>query len=69
MAKTKKVGATGKFGARYGRRIRQSLLKIGTQKKYRCPECMKMTLRREVSGIWKCSKCGVKMAGKAYRPE
>jgi len=66
MAKTKKVGATGKFGARYGR---QSLLKIGTQKKYRCPECMKMTLRREVSGIWKCSKCGVKMAGKAYRPE
>lgn len=69
MAKTKKVKAAGKFGARYGRRIRQNILKVGVQKRHRCPECMKLSLRREVSGIWKCSKCGAKIAGKAYRPQ
>lgn len=69
MARTKKVGVAGKFGARYGRKIRQSIIKAGTQKKFRCPSCMKLTLKREAAGVWSCSKCGTKLAGKAYKPE
>ena len=69
MARTKKVGAAGKYGSRYGRKIRQRIIKAGSQKKFRCPSCLKMTLRRQSSGIWNCSKCGTKMAGKAYKPE
>ncbi|HDD72483.1 MAG TPA: 50S ribosomal protein L37ae [Candidatus Aenigmarchaeota archaeon] len=68
MGRTKKVGFTGKYGVRYGRSIRERLLKVGSQKKYRCPFCMKTTVRREASGIWMCKKCGFKFAGKAYKP-
>ena len=66
--RTKKVGAAGKFGARYGRKIRQKINKVGTQKKFACPSCLKITLKRESAGIWSCSKCGTKLAGKAYKP-
>ncbi len=66
--RTKKVGFTGKYGARYGSKIKERLIKIGTQKKYKCPECTKIALRREISGIWICKKCGAKFAGKAYKP-
>jgi large subunit ribosomal protein L37Ae len=69
MARTKKVGVAGKFGSRYGRRIRQRIVKAGSQKKFTCPSCMKLTLKRESAGIWKCSKCETKIAGKAYKPE
>jgi large subunit ribosomal protein L37Ae len=68
MARTKKVGATGKFGPRYGRKVRQRILKVGNQKKFQCPSCMKLTMKRESAGIWSCSKCGTKLAGKAYKP-
>lgn len=65
---TKKVGYTGRYGARYGKKTRQRLLKIGTQKKHKCPECMKTRVRRVSAGIWKCDACGLKFAGKAYKP-
>lgn len=66
--KTKKVGHTGKYGARYGKKIRQRLLKIGAQKKHRCPNCLKRRVRRVSAGIWECDACGLRFAGKAYRP-
>jgi large subunit ribosomal protein L37Ae len=69
MARTKKVGVAGKYGSRYGRKIRQRIIKAGSHKKFRCPSCLKLTLRRESAGIWSCRKCGTKMAGKAYKPE
>jgi large subunit ribosomal protein L37Ae len=69
MARTKKVGIAGKYGSRYGRKIRQRIIKAGTQKRFRCPSCTKLTLKRESAGIWKCGKCGTKLAGKAYKPE
>ena len=69
MARTKKVGIAGRFGSRYGRRIRQRIIKVGTQKKFRCPACMKLTLKRKSAGIWNCEKCNTKLAGKAYKPE
>lgn len=66
--KTKKVGFTGKYGPRYGKKIRQRLLKIGAQKKHKCPDCMKIRVRRVSAGIWECETCGLKFAGKAYKP-
>ncbi len=69
MARTKKVGIAGRYGSRYGRKIRQRIIKVGTQKRFRCPSCMKLTLKRESAGIWGCTRCGTKMAGKAYKPE
>ncbi len=68
MGRTKKVGFAGKYGARYGKRARNMLLKIGAQKKHKCPECLKNSLKREASGVWFCDRCGIKVAGKAYKP-
>ena len=66
MGRTKKVGAAGKFGMRYGTKIRKAINKIEAKKNRKCSNCLKSTVRRESSGIWKCTKCGIKFAGKAY---
>ncbi len=70
MGKTKKVGSAGKFGVRYGRRIRQRVLAVEKAKKENkpCPNCMKPGLKRIAAGVWECKKCGAKFAGKAYKP-
>ncbi|MFH1978137.1 MAG: 50S ribosomal protein L37ae [Candidatus Aenigmatarchaeota archaeon] len=70
MAKTKKVLSAGKYGVRYGRKMRQKIIKVDVdfKKKHACPSCLKTVLKRESSGIWACKKCGLKMAGKAYKP-
>lgn len=65
---TKKVGYTGKYGSRYGKKIRERLLKVGAQKRHRCPGCQKLRVKRKSAGIWECDACGLKFAGKAYRP-
>lgn len=71
MAKTKKVGSAGRYGVRYGRKIRQRLLKVEAtlRRKHKCPNCQKSSMERISSGIWKCRKCGLKIAGKAYKPK
>jgi large subunit ribosomal protein L37Ae len=68
--KTKKVGSTGRYGVRYGRRIRQRILDVEKAKKERktCPNCCKPGLKRVAAGVWVCRKCGAKFAGKAYKP-
>ena len=70
MGKTKKVGSTGRFGVRYGRRIRKRILEVeGAKKESKpCPSCLKPGLKRLSAGVWKCKKCGAKFAGKAYKP-
>ena len=70
MGRTKKVGGTGRYGARYGLRQRKRILAIeGTQKKkHKCPFCKKNAVKRLALGIWLCSACGKKFAGKAYEP-
>jgi len=68
MGRTKKVGFTGRYGARYGKKLRDMLLKAGDKKKHDCPSCMKKSLRREAAGVWVCKSCGHKLAGKAYKP-
>ena len=68
--KTKKVGVAGRFGSRYGKKVRVNFVKVGELRaaKWPCPKCLKKTVKRESAGIWYCSSCGYKFAGKAYKP-
>ncbi len=68
--KTKKVDAAGKFGARYGKKLRKNYLIVHKNKKidWECPKCLKTTVKRESAGVWVCTSCGNKFAGKAYKP-
>jgi large subunit ribosomal protein L37Ae len=70
MARTKKVGLTGRFGVRYGRGIKKRFMEIEKPQKSvkTCPRCLKAGLRRLSPGIWYCKKCGLKFAGRAYEP-
>ncbi|MHA1686465.1 MAG: 50S ribosomal protein L37Ae [Candidatus Heimdallarchaeaceae archaeon] len=70
MGKTKKVGTTGRFGARYGSTIRKRVRKVEerSKAKYRCPVCFKLTFKRTGLGIWECTTCGEKRAGGAWEP-
>jgi len=70
MSGTKKVKSAGRFGARYGLKLKKKIVAIEKiqRKKQTCPECKSKTLKRIASGIWECKKCGNKMAGKAYVP-
>jgi len=67
MGRTKKMGIAGRFGVRYGTSVRDRIRKIEGVK-YDCPDCFKK-LKRESKGVWFCKKCGLKFAGKAYKPE
>jgi large subunit ribosomal protein L37Ae len=71
MAKrTKKVGSTGRFQARYGVRARTNVRNIETQQKMKhlCPSCGDKKVKRISTGVWQCKRCGVKIAGGAYIP-
>ena len=67
---TKKVGSTGRFGARYGRGVKVTVKKIEEKQRmtYVCPSCKRKALKRLSAGIWICSKCKTKFAGGAYSP-
>ncbi len=62
MSKNK---SSKRFGARYGSKIRKNVDEAEAQD-YECPEC-EGKLGRESAGIWKCTKCDLKVAGGAYR--
>ncbi|MDI9619859.1 MAG: 50S ribosomal protein L37ae [Candidatus Nezhaarchaeota archaeon] len=71
MGRTKKVGSTGRFGARYGSTIRKVVAEVEAKKRgpHKCPQCGSMgTLRRKAVGIWHCKKCETTFAGGAYVP-
>lgn len=70
MARTKKVGSTGRFGSRYGAKLRRRVLDIDNRRKEptRCPACATKALKRQAVGLWKCSKCDLLFAGGAYVP-
>ena len=71
MTKTSKVGSTGRFGVRYGRKIKENIRKIEKiqKQKHICPNCRNKNVVRVAVGIWKCKKCGIKFAGGAYTPK
>ena len=68
--KTKKVGSTGRFGARYGAKLRRRVLDIEKRRAdpQRCPSCATRALTRKAVGLWNCKKCGLSFAGGAYVP-
>jgi len=70
MAHTKKVGSAGRFGARYGRRIRTKVTAIEKEQKanHKCPSCSKLKVKRTAKGIYTCRSCNYVFAGKAYTP-
>ncbi len=68
--RTVKVGSSGRFGARYGVIVRNSIKTVEADQKadHECPVCHHMAVGRVSSGIWSCRHCGVKFAAKAYSP-
>ena len=69
MAKKRKSGITGKYGARYGSTVRKrSRLILEKMKgKIKCPRCQTLgSIRRISTGIWYCRKCEAKFTGGAY---
>jgi large subunit ribosomal protein L37Ae len=65
---TKIVGATGRFGVRYGKRLRTRVLQIEVRqrKKQLCPYCDRYQIKRLAAGIYLCKKCDTKFTGDAY---
>jgi large subunit ribosomal protein L37Ae len=68
--RTKKVGVAGRYGVRYGVKTRKAVAAVLDTKarKYECPQCKHIAVRRVSSGIWKCRKCDLIFAGGAYTP-
>jgi large subunit ribosomal protein L37Ae len=68
--RTKKVGSVGRFGPRYGVRIRRRILDVEVEqrKRHQCPRCSAYSVRRKGTGVWACRRCGLVFAGGAYRP-
>lgn len=71
MARTKKVGITGRFGARYGRKAKRAVKNIeeNMKKHHVCPKCDRPYVKRQAAGIWKCKKCGCVFTGGAFVPQ
>ena len=68
---TKKVGSSGRYGVRYGRKGKMVIKNIEAKqrKKQECPYCERSALKRVAAGIWECNKCNAKFAGAAYLPK
>ncbi len=67
---TKKAGAAGRFGPRYGTRVKKRLNAIEQEMRrpHRCPRCGALKIKRVGTAIWQCRRCGAKFAGAAYTP-
>ncbi|MDD4353128.1 MAG: 50S ribosomal protein L37ae [Candidatus Nanoarchaeia archaeon] len=65
---TKKAGSAGRFGPRYGTKIRRTVknIEIEQHKDQMCTVCKTGTMKRLSKGIYVCKKCNAKIAGKAY---
>lgn len=66
--KSKKTKAAGRFGSRYGKKVRDKLVKVEDKqrKKQVCPFCKKPGVKRLAKGIWECKKCKKKFASNTY---
>lgn len=66
--KSKKSKSAGRFGARYGKRIRDKLVQVESKQrtKQKCPFCGKVGIKRLSKGIWECSRCEKKFASNTY---
>lgn len=68
--RTKKIGPTRGFGARYGSTVRKRYVDIVVtmKKPHPCPRCGFREVKRQSVGVWRCRKCGFTFAGGAYVP-
>ena len=68
--RTKKVRSVGRFGSRYGVRIRRRLQEVEAEqrKRHQCPRCLAYSVKRQGTGVWNCRRCGLVFAGGAYKP-
>ena len=68
MAHKTRYGSVKRFGARYGRNIKEKFGKIESEQRrlHKCPYCNFVKVKRASLGIWQCKKCGVKFTSKAY---
>ena len=66
--RTTKVGITGKYGTRYGAKLRKQVkaIEILQRSKYTCPFCGKNSMKRAAVGIWRCKACRRTVAGGAW---
>jgi large subunit ribosomal protein L37Ae len=66
--KSKKTKSAGRFGARYGKKVRDNLVKVEVKQRIRqkCPFCEKLGVKRVSKGIWHCPKCDKKFASNTY---
>ena len=66
--KTKKAKSAGRFGARYGKKVRSKLVEVEVKQRVRqkCPYCGKAGVKRLSKGIWHCEKCGKKFASLTF---
>ena len=66
--RTRKVGIAGKYGTRYGQKLRKQVkaIEILQRTKSICPFCGKKSIKREAAGIWKCRGCRRAIAGGAW---
>jgi large subunit ribosomal protein L37Ae len=67
-SKSKKTKSAGRFGARYGKRVKAKLVAVETKQKVKqkCPFCGKKGVKRLSKGLWQCKKCNKKFAHDAY---
>jgi large subunit ribosomal protein L37Ae len=68
MTKTKKVGASGRFGVRCGSSVRARWASVEAKRKakQKCPLCLRLGCKRLAKGLWKCPKCGKTFTAGAY---
>ena len=72
-SKLKKTKSAGRFGVRYGKKIRTKLVKVEQKQrlKQKCPFCKKIGVKRVSKGVWQCTrkKCNKKFASNVYNLE
>ena len=69
-SKSKKSKSAGRFGARYGKRPKDSLVAVESKQRIKqiCPFCKKPGAKRLSKGVWQCArkKCSKKFASDTY---
>ncbi|MBS3128281.1 50S ribosomal protein L37ae [Candidatus Woesearchaeota archaeon] len=71
MEEKKQIETIKRFGARYGRTLRERLaaVEILQKQKHKCPYCAYHSVKRSSAGIWECKKCSAKFTNRAYTLE
>ncbi|NIA02951.1 MAG: 50S ribosomal protein L37ae [Nitrospirae bacterium] len=69
--KGRKTRSAGRFGVRYGTKVRKLVADIEERMRqgYKCPECGMVAINRTDTGIWSCKKCNYTFSGGTYVPK